>query len=150
LSDAEYRDALQMIAGVTTSTDKTIGDRHLDKLLSYFEAIYWRKIDAKELSHAPRPYDPFRARNYWASKNTAASTSRDRHIAKDLVADIQSLEEQLNDLGYHAGYCQKILDTVLKGGSRVPNAHQLSLYRAALQRTLTAKKRKDPHAQNCH
>jgi hypothetical protein len=52
LQDDEYRDALEVVTGCRSSTDRDFTDRHLDLCLSYFEAIFWRKVDAGEL-HTP-------------------------------------------------------------------------------------------------
>ena len=58
LSDDEYRDALQTVTGCRSSTAPALTDRHLDKVLAYFEAIHWRNVDAGELqpSSSPLPY----------------------------------------------------------------------------------------------
>ena len=46
LADADYRDALQTVAGCRSSTDPILTNRHLDKLLAYLEAIHWHAVDA--------------------------------------------------------------------------------------------------------
>ena len=49
LSDNDYRDALQTVAGCRSSTSPVLTDRHMDKVLAYFEAIHWRAVDAGKL-----------------------------------------------------------------------------------------------------
>src|SRR5580693_112007 len=142
LSDDEYRDALEMIAGCRSSTSPAMLDRHLDKLLAYFEAIHWRGVDAGTLQRSRSITAVFRQRGYWATKNTSQETSRDRFTGSNLSGQITDLEGQLNTLGFGPGYCSAIRERVI--GSRTDD-HALRLYLAALNRTVKAKsKRPDP------
>ena len=145
LSDDDYRDALEMIAGVRSSTAPAFTDRHLDTLLSYFEAIYWHALDAGTLQPSCSANAVFRERSFWASKNTKSETSRDRYTGKNLGAEIASLESQLAALGCGAGYCAAIRKNVCKGRE---DSHALHLYRTALERTLKAKARRTERAEN--
>jgi hypothetical protein len=79
IDDEEYRNILDhdLGFGVRSSTDPRLGDRHFDKILGYFEAIYWRKIDSKEEVLRVEK-SVFKVRGYWASKNTVQSNSRER------------------------------------------------------------------------
>ncbi len=138
LSDSEYRDALETVAGCRSSKDSRLTDRQLDLLLGYFEAIHWRKLDAGELQPACRADAVFRQRGYWAAKNTRRETSRDRYTKLNLVRAIASLEGELAALGFGAEYCASIRRNVTKGRE---DPHALHLYRAALVRTLSAKQR---------
>jgi hypothetical protein len=138
LSDDDYRDALEMIAGCRSSTSPALTDRHLDKLLGYFEAIHWRAVDAGTLQPSCSTNAVFRQRGYWADKNTNQETSRDRFNESNLGGEIASFERQLADLGCGGGYCWTIRRTVTKGRD---DAHALHLYCTALQRTLKAKAR---------
>lgn len=49
VDDAEYRDTLESLCGVRSSTDERMGDEHLDVMLSYLEAIYWRTVKSGAL-----------------------------------------------------------------------------------------------------
>jgi hypothetical protein len=177
LSDADYRDTWQTVAGVTSSTDPKLTDRQMDKFLALLEAIYWRKVDAgqapspqaiaqlaKDAAAIPSPGGegqgeggpsraatlnpllrrldllPFRARGFWANKNTKESTSRERFAAQAIASEIQELEAQLDAIGYGGQYCARILENISTAGPQ-----RLVNYRAALRRTLNAK-RKDAHA----
>lgn len=146
LSDADYRDIWHTVAGVTSSTDPKLTDRQMDKFLALLEAIYWRKVDAGEISHTPkRGHDPFIARSYWGNKNSKHSTSRERFAAQAIASEIQELEAKLDAIGYGGQYCARILENISTAGPQ-----RLVNYRAALRRTLNAK-RKDAHAhQHTH
>lgn len=139
LLDDDYRDALQMIAGCRSSTSPALTDRHLDKLLAYFEAIYWRALDAGTLQPARSAAAVFRQRGYWQAKNTPHETSRDRFTGVNLREEIAALESKLAAIGYGGGYCDGIRRKVTSGRT---DEHALHLYRAALARTLNAKARK--------
>jgi hypothetical protein len=138
LSDDDYRDALQMIAGCRSSTSPALTDRHLDKLLGYFEAIHWRAVDSGQLQPSCSTTAVFRQRGYWAAKNTNQETSRDRFNESNLGSEIAGLEKQMAELGLGANYCAMIRFNVTKGRD---DAHSLYLYRTALERTLKAKSR---------
>jgi hypothetical protein len=136
LSDGDYRDALQLIAGCRSSTSPALTDRHLDKLLAYFEAIHWRAVDAGTLQPCGTAAAVFRQRGYWAAKNTRQETSRDRFTGLNLGQAVADLESRIAALGFGAGYCAAIRKNVCKGRD---DARALHLYRSALERTLKAK-----------
>jgi hypothetical protein len=127
MSDEDYRDALQMIADCRSSTSPAFTDRHLDKLLGYFEAIHWRGADAGTLQPSGSAVAVFRQRGYWAAKNTRLETSRDRFTDLNLGQAVADLEGKLAALGCGAGYCATIRKNVCKGRD---DARALHLYRA--------------------
>jgi hypothetical protein len=152
LSDADYRGLWHdTVPGVTSSTDPKLTDRQMDKFLAFAEAIYWRRVDAGEITHNPkRGHDPFISRAYWSNKNTKQSTSRERYAAHAIASEIQTLEATLGQLGYGGEYCARILENVMQGRAGAspegpPSGADLVNYRAALRRTLNAK-RKEAHA----
>jgi len=145
LSDSDYREALQTVAGCQSSKDAALTDRHLDKLLAYFEAIYWRAVDAGQLQPCGKATAVFRQPGYWADKNTAGETSRDRFNERNQGCEIAALEAELARLGYGPGYCSAIRKTVCNGRS---DPHALHLYRAALERTVKAKNRQTEPVEN--
>lgn len=53
LNDQEYRDILDTCTGARTSTAPELGDTHLDTLMKYIEAIYWRKRDSASVPSPP-------------------------------------------------------------------------------------------------
>ena len=137
LPDDEYRAALELVSGCQSSTDAAFTNRHLDTALAYFEAIYWHKVDAGELQ-APCNRDAvFQRRGYWANKNTRQETSRDRYLGQNIQQEIAGLEAQLQALGFGQAYCQAIRENVTHGRTGERSAY---LYRAALERTLQAKR----------
>ena len=87
---------------------------------------------------ASRPNAVFRQRSYWARKNTAAETSRDRFSGRNQGTAIRELEDALSALGCGPAYCATIRQKVCRGRT---DAHALRLYEAALARTLKSKKR---------
>jgi hypothetical protein len=139
LSDAEYREALEVVSGCHSSTDASMTDRHCDLVLAYFEAIYWRKVDAGELQAACKPNAVFQQRRYWAQKNTRQESSRDRYAAASVTKTIADLEGALAALGFGAAYCASIRATVTEDRT---DPRSLHVYKAALQRTLRAKQKK--------
>ena len=145
LSDDDYREALEMVAGCRSSTSPALTDRHLDKLLAYFEAIHWRAVDAGTLQPSCKPNAVFRQRGFWAGRNTNAETSRDRWNDQNLGRDVSDLERQMAALGFGQGYCAAIRNKVAHGRD---DAHALHLYCAALQRTLKAKARRTVRAED--
>ena len=136
LNDADYRDALETVTGCRSSTDPEMTDRHLDKLLAYFEAIHWRAVDADRLQPSCSPYAVFRRRGYWAAKNTSQETSRDRYTGHNHGEQIRDLESELARLGFGPEYVAAIRANVCKGRE---DARALHLYQAALERTVKAK-----------
>ena len=143
VSDDDYRDALQLIADCRSSSSPTLADRHLDKLLAYFEAIYWRGVDGGTLQSSGRAAAVFRQRGYWAAKNTRVETSRDRFRDLNLGQTVADLEGKLAALGCGDGYCAAIRKNVCKGRD---DARALHLYQAALERTLKAMAKREDRA----
>lgn len=138
LEDAEYRDALAAVCGCTSCTDASFTDRDVDRSLAFFESIYWRKVDAGQLQAGSGSSAVFRQRGFWASRNTSASTTRDRFAASAALARISSLEQRLAGLGFGQAYCHSIR-TKATAGEDSPAA--LNRYSAALLRTLRSKER---------
>lgn len=136
LSDDDYRDALETVTGYRTSTAPALTDRHLDKLLGYFEAIHWQAVDAGTLQPSGSASAVFRQRGYWIAKNSNSETSRDRFNHFNIGQEIADLEARLAGLGFGKIYCDSIRRNVAKGRD---DAHALHLYRTALERTLKAK-----------
>jgi hypothetical protein len=137
LDDADYRSAIATVSGhgdCTSSKDARLTDQNVDNLLSYFEAIHWRKVDAGELQASCKPTAVFRKKGYWAAKNTRGNTSRDRHVAADLAHQVVALEDELARLGCGFAYFSKIQNNI------VP--FSVPLYLCALKRTLAAKQKK--------
>jgi hypothetical protein len=147
LPDSEYREALRLIAGVNSSTDPGIGDRHLDRLMAYFEAIYWRKIENEKhpdpdclvRNGCKRQWLPFLARGYWANKNTKQETSRERFVAGNMADDIVRLESELHSLGYNMAYVVRIRLNVMQGRG---TPRDMRNYKAVLERTINSKRKK--------
>jgi len=108
----------------------------MDKLLGYFEAIFFRAVDAGILQPCGGASAVFRQRNYWSNKNTNQETSRERYNRSDVSQAIADLECRLNAMGFGPAYCESIREKVAPGRT---DAHGLNLYRAALIRTVTAK-----------
>jgi hypothetical protein len=131
IDDEEYRQILdqELGFGVRSSTDPRLGDRHFDRILAYFEAIYWRKVDAQEIVQK-HPKSVFQVRGYWASKNTVQSNSRERHADRALSSELNRLESALKLRGVHENYLYAISK---KTGGRTWQ------YRFALMRTLAAR-----------
>jgi hypothetical protein len=109
IDDEEYRQILdqELGFGVRSSTDPRLGDRHFDRILAYFEAIYWRKVDAQEIVQK-HPKSVFQVRGYWASKNTVQSNSRERHADRALSSELNRLESALKLRGVHENYLYAI------------------------------------------
>ena len=145
ISDDDYRETLRLIADCSSSTSPALTDRHLDKLLGYFEAIHWHAVDAGQLQPSCKANAVFRQRGFWASRNTATETTRDRFNGVNLGGGIADLEGQLAALGCGPGYCAAIRKNVCKGRS---DARALHLYQAALERTLKAKAARQERAEN--
>lgn len=144
IADEEYRETLQRYTGATTSTDPSLTDEHLDLLLAYFEAIYWHAVDAGRLPAPCKRHEPFLQRGYWAAKNPSGNTSRDRHTVGSLNEAIATLERQLTgEFGCHGGYFHAIKNKVIPAARRnMTWPEGLVKYRAALERTLEAKRKK--------
>lgn len=133
VDDAEYREMLHHYCDVNSSTDPRMSDDHLDVMLAYLEAIYWRGVDAGDLLPPVNAREVFFQRGYWASKNRRGNTSRDRYHEDEMRAEIARLEQHLSDeFGYGFRYFQAIQNKV----------RGLVNYKAALARTLASKRRK--------
>ena len=146
-TDDDYRQALQEVTGVRSSTDARLGDRHFDRIMGYFEAVYWLKVDKAELLHDPSKGNaPFLTRRFWASRNTAEETSRDRFALNRLNLEIAQLERAFGDLGYGPEYVAKIKENVSRDRSG-DDLRSLHAYAAALRRTLAGKKK---HMEAAH
>jgi hypothetical protein len=145
LSDDDYRDALETIAACRSSKDSRLTDEHLDKLLAYFEAIYFRAVDSGVLHPACKPGAVFRQRGYWAAKNTRLETSRDRYSKSHQGNVIAALEARLAAFGCNSAYCAAIRANVCKGRT---DGYALRLYQVALERTLKSKARRQESAPN--
>lgn len=142
MEDAEYREAVETVSGIPgcrSSKDLRLTDRHIDTLLAYFEAIFWRKIDLGQLNPNCKPDAIFRQRHYWAQKNAKCENSRQRYAASLLGREIAVLEGELADLGFGAPYCSAIEEKVTAGRT---DPYSLHLYKAALERTIRAKRNK--------
>jgi len=137
LNDDDYREALELISGCNSSTDPRMGDEHLDALLAYLEAIYWRSVDSGALQPPKSDREPFVKPGFWAERNNRGSTSRDRYSRSSLVSVIQSLEAELAGLGFGEGYCAAIKKRVIQGAETLRSLHA---YRAALERTISSKR----------
>ena len=138
IEDAEYRDALATVSGLPgchSSTDPRLTDRHVDHILAYFEAIYWRKVDHSEADLPGAFRNPvFQRQGYWAAKNTSDSTSRERYTMDTLASECAQLEARLARLGFGLKYCMAIQNHI--------RPLNLWKYRAALTRTLESKQHK--------
>ena len=142
LDDGDYREALEAATGLPgcrSSKDPRLTDSHLDTLLAYFEAVYWRSVDLGRLQPPCRRDAVFRQRRFWALKNTRTENSRDRFASRQVEGEIRSLEEQLSKMGFGAGYYAAIRTATIGGRQDV---RSLNIYRAALERTIAAKARK--------
>ncbi len=139
IGDAEYREHLRTVAGVESSTDPRMTDRHLDVLMSFFEAVFWRGVDQGSLKASCNPRAAFVRRGFWASRNTQESTSRDRFVRPSVVEEIQTLEEELLADGCHPNYVADIMQKVTQGRSDARSMFNLA---AALRRTLLARQKK--------
>lgn len=137
LEDVEYRDAIEMVSalpGCRSSTDARLTDDHFDSLMSYIDAIYWRKVDTEDWHlHSCNGFSVFVKRGYWPAKNQRGDTSRDRFTGEKLRGEIQQAEQALADLGYDFSYVQGIQNRI------VP--FSLVNYLAALTRTLKSKRK---------
>lgn len=136
VEDEEYRATLRQFFGVESSKAPEIGNEHWDTLMSYFEAVYWRGVDAGRLPAPCTPAAPFQKRGYWAAKNTRAETSRDRHNFNAIRGEIARLEAELNELGCPPRYLNAIRDKVTRGQESLSALHH---YRGALLRTRAAR-----------
>jgi len=127
LADADYRASLGAVTGMLdcrSSKDPRLTDAHMDHLLSYFEAIYWRENSA--------PAKVFKQPGFWAARNRRGNTSRDRFTEDTLTLSIARAESKIMQLGFGEPYLEAIQNKIL------PYTHRA--YLAALERTLKAKR----------
>ncbi len=137
LTDAEYRDAIALVSGMEdcrSSKDPRLTDGHVDKLLSYIEAIYWMNVDAGSLQPSCKPGAVFRERGFWATKNRTGNTSRDRYTEAHFTREVADLEAELNTLGFGLKYLAAIQNNI--------RPFSLIKYAGALKRTLASKRKK--------
>jgi hypothetical protein len=140
LDDGDYRDAIESVAGMAgcrSSKDARLTDSHVDRLMGYFEAIYWRGVDAGALQEPSKVNAVFRQRGFWGSRNPAGNTSRDRFTGASMEGKIEAAEAELAALGFGPGYLAAI--------RRRMGVVRLIVYLAALNRTLRAKRRHELH-----
>jgi hypothetical protein len=129
MADEEYRETLERYSGARSSTDGRVTDEHLDLLLKLMEGIYWLRVDSGTLQRGCKGNAIFRKRGYWASKNPANNTSRDRWAQEHWRGQLDELEAELRAEGYGENYFRAIRAKTGTEGA----------YRAALKRTLRAK-----------
>ena len=108
LSDADYRDVLEMACHCRSTKDLGFNNRAVDLVVAFMEAIHWRKVD-QGLLPAPCSADAvFWQRGYWQKRNPKGSTSRDRWNQASLASQISQLEAELGALGFGPEYCAGI------------------------------------------
>lgn len=132
IDDEEYRAALQQLCGVATSKDASLGNDQWDMLMSYFEAIYWRGVEAGTLQRPCKDNAPFQKPGYWASKNRRTETSRDRYNLTEIHRAVAGLENELGSLGCAPSYLDAIRFKVTRGQETVAALYR---YLGALRRT---------------
>jgi hypothetical protein len=138
LPDEEYRAALQTVCQCSSTTDPRMTDRDVDVILAYFEAIYYRAVDAGILQPVCKLNAVFQQRGYWAKKNPKAETSRDRFCKSQVDSEVDEMERAMAELGFGKKYCDGIKERVTQGRS---DARSLFQYKTALSRTLESKRR---------
>lgn len=140
VSDADYRDALAVVSGMPdcrSSTDRRLTDEHMDAVLAYFEAIFWRAADADAAGVQRRCKGVaavFKTRGFWAGRNRKGNTSRDRFVGRSMEQEIEGLERELAELGFGLAYVRAIQNNI--------QPFSLVNYAAALRRTVASKHRK--------
>lgn len=136
IADDEYREAIATVTGMPdcrSSTDPRLTDEHCDKLLKWFEAIFWSVGD--EVTSRHHPSRVFRTRNFWRDRNPrAGQSSRDRYTESELQTERQHLEDALLALGYGFKYFAAIQSRI--------DPFSIRAYIAALRRTLASKQKK--------
>ena len=140
ITDFDYRSSIATVSGMedcTSSTDPRLMDRHFDLLMGFFEAIHWRAVDAGTLQPSCKKNAVFRKRGYWAAKNPAGNTSRDRYTEGDLSREIAAVESVLAKHGYGLPYFSAIQNKMRARGSFTPAA-----YLGAIKRTLASRLKK--------
>jgi hypothetical protein len=143
LGDEEYREALETVSavpGCRSSKDARLTDRHVDRLMGYFEAVYWRRVEAGEAARPSKANAVFREPGFWAGRNPAGNTSRDRYTEGQGLGAVAKLEAEMHGLGFGFKYLEVIKNRI--------RPFSLWAYRAALERTL-ASKRRQKVTENC-
>jgi len=129
--EEDYRDMWRVVTGwmdCDTSTDPRLGDVHMDRMMGYLEAIYWRRVQEGTLQPVSKPNAPFLKEGFWKNRNKAQSTSRDRYQKQRITESVHDLERRLLAAGYPP---QKI--SAIKGKLRY---HDEWALKSALHRTL--------------
>ena len=146
IEEAEYRDMLAHIFdGCVSSTDPRLTNEHWDRIIAFWEAVYFRKLDRKEVK-PPGRNAMFQKRGYWAQKNKRGNTSRDRFTSNDLAGQIAAAEARLLALGKGPHYCAAIRSRI---GGDAASPLQQRKYLAALEKTTEAaaqRRSEVPHA----
>jgi hypothetical protein len=140
MDDVDYRQAIADVSGMPdcrSSKDGRLTDRHVDQLLSYFEAIHWQNVDAGLLQPSSKARAIFRQPGFWAARNRKGDNSRERFTDAQLRSKCMLLESELMTLGFNLSYIQTIQSRI--------QPFTLWKYWAALNRTLSAKKSKSSH-----
>lgn len=129
--EEEYRDMWRMVTSwqdCDTSTDPRLGDVHMDRMMGFLEAIYWRHVQEGTLQPASKANAPFQKEGFWKNRNKAQSTSRDRYQKQRITESVEDLKVKLMKAGYPV---QNI--TALERQLRYHNQWAL---KSALHRTL--------------
>ena len=145
IPDDEYRDILANIFdGCVSSKDPRLTNEHWDRIVAFWEAVYFRKLERGEVN-PPGRNEMFQKRGYWAEKNQRDNTSRDRYTRDDLAGQISAAEARLHALGKGPHYCAAIRARI---GGDAASPLQQRKYLAALLKTAEAAKRRAevPHA----
>lgn len=141
LSDFDYRASIAVVSGeddCVSSTDPRLADRHLDALLAYFEAIFWKGVEAGTLQASCKPTAVFRQRGFWAARNQKGNTSRDRFGEANLKPQIAALERELASLGFGHHYLMAIQNKLPRNAD---GGIVLSAYLGTLDRTVKSKRK---------
>ena len=133
IGDDEYRELMHTVCGCRSSKDPRVRNEDWDALMSLFESIHWRSVDAGALQESCKADAPFRKRGYWSGRNNRQSTSRDRYVSGQMTEDILRLEEAMQARGYDGDYLAAVLERAGRGKQGVRAA---IAYRSALMRLL--------------
>lgn len=129
--EEEYRDMWRMVTSwqdCDTSTDPRLGDVHMDRMMGFLEAIFWRRVQEGALQPPSKANAPFQKEGFWATRNKAQSTSRDRYQKKRIGDSVQDLEARLLAAGYPPQKIAAIKEKM--------KCHDQWALRSALHRTL--------------
>ena len=140
IADTEYRESLERFAHVRSSTDPRLTHDQFERLMGYFEAIYWSLRD----SGAVQPNEVFRRRGYWAERCHDGDRNRARYAMHQQTEQIHELERDLIGMGFSVDYLDEIRMRSMHAPQH-PTPRDLAGYRAALQRTLDSRQRKEIH-----